>query len=52
MSLGLTIATTAVAVVTGLLVIGLFIWGAVKDGQDQDARGIQIHRRSWLRRND
>ncbi len=48
MSLAL-IVMIAVCAVTGLFVIGLFIWGAVKDGEDQDARDARVQRRSWPR---
>ncbi len=46
MSLGLAIVTIAVTVMTGLFVIALFIWGAVKDGEDQEARQARVQRRS------
>jgi len=51
MSLGLTIATITATVITGLCVIGLFIWGAVKDGEDQHDRDARVQTRSWPRRN-
>jgi hypothetical protein len=50
MSLGATIAIIAGSVVSGLFVLALFVWGAVKDGQDQDARDARearVQRRSW-----
>ncbi len=51
MSLGVIIVTVAVTALTGVAVIALFIWGAVKDGQDQAAREVQVDRRSWPRRS-
>jgi hypothetical protein len=47
MSSGVTIATIVVSAVTAVFVIGLFIWGAVKDGDDQHARDAKVQRRSW-----
>jgi hypothetical protein len=51
MSLALIIGTIVVTAVTGVVVLALFVWGAVKDGQDQDARASRIQRRSWPRRD-
>jgi len=50
MSVGFMIATIVVAAISGLFVLGLFIWGAVKDGQDQHERDARVQRRSWPRR--
>jgi hypothetical protein len=50
MSLGVTIAVVAATVITGLCVIGLFVWGAIKDGEDQDERDARVQTRSWPRR--
>lgn len=49
-SLALVIGILA-AVVTGVAFLALFVWGAVKDGQDQDARDARSLRRSWPRRD-
>jgi hypothetical protein len=51
MSLAVIIVTIAGAAITGVAVVALFVWGAVKDGQDQDARETRIQRRSWPRRS-
>jgi hypothetical protein len=51
MSLALVIGTIVVTALTSVVVLALFVWGAVKDGQDQDARASHIQRRSWPPRN-
>lgn len=51
MDLALGILLIVVTAVGGLLVLGLFVWGAVKDGQANDAVQAKIHRRRWPRRD-
>jgi hypothetical protein len=50
--LALGILLVVVTAAGGLLVLGLFIWGAVKDGQANDAVQARIHRRRWPRQRD
>jgi len=55
MSLALGIVVVAVGVVTSIAVFALFVWGAVKDGQDEAAsqarmRQPQLVRSAALRR--
>jgi hypothetical protein len=47
--LALGIVLVVVTAASGLFVFGLFIWGAIKDGQDNDAVQASAHRRRWLR---
>jgi hypothetical protein len=49
MDLALIIVVVAMTAITGLAVLGLFIWGAVKDGQDQAASEARVTRRHWGR---
>jgi hypothetical protein len=44
MDLALTIILSAVTIAGALFVLGLFVWGAVKDGQDNDAVQAKLHR--------
>lgn len=44
MSLALIIVVIAITALTAVAVIGLFLWGAVKDGQDNDAIQASIRR--------
>jgi nitrogen fixation-related uncharacterized protein len=52
MSTGAQIVLAVVAVATVLVVLGLFVWGAVKDGQEDEAvqRRLRIRRRTRLGR--
>ncbi|HWE83253.1 MAG TPA: hypothetical protein VG265_16500 [Gaiellaceae bacterium] len=50
MTVALEIVVIAVTALTALVVVGLFIWGAVKDGEDNDAIQARIVRRRWPRR--
>jgi hypothetical protein len=47
--LALGIILVVVTAASGLLVFGLFIWGAIKDGQANDAAKAKVMRRRWPR---
>jgi hypothetical protein len=49
MDLALGIVLIVVTAAGALFVLGLFVWGAIKDGQANDAVQARIHRRSWPR---
>jgi len=49
MDLAFGIVLTVLAALSTLLVIGLFVWAAVKDGQENDALQSRIIRRRWPR---
>jgi len=52
MSLAVEIIVTVVAVLTVVFVLGLFVWAAKKDGEEDDAvqKRLGIRRRTWLGR--
>ena len=52
MSLAVEIIATLVAVLTVVFVLGLFVWAAKKDGEEDDAvqKRLGIRRRTWLGR--
>jgi nitrogen fixation-related uncharacterized protein len=52
MSTGAEIVLAVVAVTTILVVLGLFVWAAIKDGQEDDAlqKRLRIRRRTRLGR--
>ena len=52
MSLAVEIIATLVSVLTALFVLGLFVWAAKKDGEEDDAvqKRLGIRRRTWLGR--
>jgi anaerobic C4-dicarboxylate transporter len=52
MSLTIEIIVTIVAVLTVVFVLGLFVWAAKKDGEEDDAvqKRLGIRRRTWLGR--
>jgi nitrogen fixation-related uncharacterized protein len=52
MSTGAEIVLVVVAVTTILVVLGLFVWAAIKDGQEDDAlqKRLRIRRRTRLGR--
>jgi hypothetical protein len=47
MELALGIVLIVITLAGALFVLGLFVWAAVKDGQDNDALQARIHRRRW-----
>jgi hypothetical protein len=47
--LALGIVVIVVTVAGALFVLGLFVWGAVKDGQANDAVQAKVRRRRWPR---
>jgi hypothetical protein len=47
MELALGIILIVVSAAGALLVFGLFIWGAIKDGEENDAIQAKIHRRRY-----
>jgi len=49
MTLAFEILVIAVTALTAVAVLALFVWGAVKDGQDQAASERRVVRRSWPR---
>ena len=49
MNLALGIVLIVVTAAGALFVLGLFIWGAIKDGEANDAVQARIHRRRWPR---
>jgi hypothetical protein len=49
MKVALEVLVVAESVLTVVLVLGLFVWAAVKDGQANDAVQAQIVRRTWPR---
>jgi nitrogen fixation-related uncharacterized protein len=52
MSLAVEIIATAVTIATVVLVLGLFLWAAKKDGEEDDAvqKRLGIRRKTWLGR--
>jgi anaerobic C4-dicarboxylate transporter len=52
MSLAVEIIVTVVAVLTAAFVLGLFVWAAKKDGEEDEAvqKRLGIRRRTWLGR--
>jgi hypothetical protein len=50
MSLAVEIIVTIVGVLTSLFVLGLFVWAAKKDGEEDDAvqKRLGIRRKTWL----
>ena len=52
MSLTIEIIVTIVAVLTVVFVLGLFVWAAKKDGEEDDAvqKRLGIRRKTWLGR--
>jgi len=52
MSLAVEIIVTLVAILTVVFVLGLFVWAAKKDGEEDDAvqKRLGIRRRTWLGR--
>ncbi len=52
MSLAVEVIVTVVAVLTVVFVLGLFVWAAKKDGEEDDAvqKRLGIRRRTWLGR--
>jgi nitrogen fixation-related uncharacterized protein len=51
-SLAVEIIATVVAVLSVVLVLGLFLWAAKKDGEADDAvqKRLGIRRKTWLGR--
>jgi nitrogen fixation-related uncharacterized protein len=47
MDLALGIILVVVTAAGAVLVFGLFIWGAIKDGQANDAARAKVTRRRW-----
>jgi hypothetical protein len=47
MELALGIILIVVSAAAALFVFGLFIWGAIKDGEENDAIQARIHRRRF-----
>ena len=52
MSLAVEIIATLVTVLTVVFVLGLFVWAAKKDGEEDDAlqKRLGIRRKTWLGR--
>jgi hypothetical protein len=52
MSLAAEIIVTIVGIATAVFVLGLFVWAAKKDGEEDDAvqRRLGIRRKTWLGR--
>jgi hypothetical protein len=50
MTVALEIIVIVVTALTAIAVVGLFVWGAVKDGEDNDEIQARIVRRRWPRR--
>jgi hypothetical protein len=52
MTLAVEIVAAVVTLVTVALVLGLFVWAAKKDGEQDDAvqKRLGIRRRTWLGR--
>ena len=49
MNLAFGIILLVVSLLSVAVVIGMFVWGAIKDGQDNDAVHARIQRRRWPR---
>ena len=49
MNLALGIIVVVVTAASAVLVFALFIWGAIKDGQANDAARARVLRRRWAR---
>jgi hypothetical protein len=49
MTVALEVVIIVVTAATAVFVLGLFVWGAVKDGQDNEAVQRRIVRRRWPR---
>jgi hypothetical protein len=45
--LALGIILIVVTAASALFVLGLFVWGAIKDGQANDAAQAKVQRRRW-----
>jgi hypothetical protein len=43
------IVLVVITAIGAAFVLGLFVWAAIKDGQDNDAVQARIHRRRWPR---
>jgi hypothetical protein len=52
MSLAVEIVVTIVGIATAVFVLGLFVWAAKKDGEEDDAlqKRLGIQRRTWMGR--
>jgi predicted lysophospholipase L1 biosynthesis ABC-type transport system permease subunit len=52
MTLAVEIVAAVVTLLTVVLVLGLFVWAAKKDGEQDDAvqKRLGIRRRTWLGR--
>jgi multisubunit Na+/H+ antiporter MnhC subunit len=52
MSLAVEIIVTIIGIATVAFVLGLFVWAAKKDGEEDDAvqRRLGIRRKTWLGR--
>jgi anaerobic C4-dicarboxylate transporter len=50
MSLAVEIIVAVVTVLTAVFVLGLFVWAAKKDGEEDDAvqKRLGIRRKTWL----
>ena len=47
MDLAFGIVLIVVTAAGAVFVLGLFVWGAIKDGQANDAVQAKVHRRRW-----
>jgi hypothetical protein len=52
MSLAVEIVVTLVGIATAVFVLGLFVWAAKKDGEEDEAvqKRLGIRRRTWMGR--
>jgi anaerobic C4-dicarboxylate transporter len=52
MSLAVEIIVTVVTVLTAAFVLGLFVWAAKKDGEEDEAlqKRLGIRRKTWMGR--
>jgi hypothetical protein len=49
MDLAFGIVLIVLTAVSALFVLALFIWGAIKDGEANDAAKARVYRRRWPR---
>ncbi len=49
MSLALAIVVVALTAISAIAVLALFVWGAVKDGQDQAASEARVKQLAFAR---
>jgi len=49
MEIAFAVVLIALTVLSAALVLGLFVWAAIKDGEDNAAMNARVVRRRWPR---